>query len=86
VTFELTNDRPRRKRGEVNTPTRVEAVNRLHQRDGGDLHEVVEWLATVEEATGQLMGESEIGGDQLLTLSWVEGRVVSSGVGFRPGI
>ena len=44
----------------------VEAVDRLEQADRRHLHEVVERLAPVGEAPGQVLGQAEVGLDQLV--------------------
>ena len=87
VPLQLADDRPGREGGEVDAAGRVEPVDRLDQRHRRHLHEVVQRLAPVEEASGELVGQPEVGGDQLLACGRIEGWTVRSrGVRQRPGI
>ena len=54
-----------RERREIDPASRIETVHRLHQRHRCNLHQVLEWLPAVQEAARELLGQAQIGGDQL---------------------
>ena len=59
VALDLAEHRRRRVGGEAHLAREVEAVDRLHDPDAGDLHEVVERLAAVGVAPGERPGERQ---------------------------
>ena len=59
VALDLAQHRRRRVGGEAHLAREVEAVDRLHDPDAGDLHEVVERLAAVGVAPGERPGERQ---------------------------
>ncbi len=64
VTLDLTDDRGRRVRRELDAAVRVEAVDRLDQTDRGDLGQVVQRLAAVAEAAREVLDERQVHPDQ----------------------
>ncbi len=58
VPLELTDDRPGRERRELDSTFRVESVHRLHQRERADLDQVVVCLATMGEASREVLGQA----------------------------
>ena len=55
---------------------RVESLERLHEPEPGDLHQVVEGLAPVHEAACDVARDPEVVLDELVAQSEVAGRVV----------
>lgn len=64
VPFDLADDGGGGVRGELDAALRVEAVHGLDQADGGDLGQIVQRLATVAEAPGQMLDEREVHTDE----------------------
>ena len=59
VAFDLAQDGRRGVGGEAHVAREIEAVDRLHEPDAGDLHEVVQRLAAVGVARGEGAGQWE---------------------------
>src|SRR5205085_11889921 len=63
-------------RRELEASLGVEAVDRLEQADRRHLDEVVERLAAAAEAPGQVLGQPEMGADELFAQRGVAGTAV----------
>src|SRR5207248_7363688 len=61
MALQLPHDRGRRVRRELEAALRVETVDRFEQAHRGHLYEVVEGLPAVHEASGEVLGESQVG-------------------------
>ena len=66
VTLQLTGDRRRGERRELQAPVGLEALDRLEQSDQRDLAQVVGRLAAVREAAGEELGEAHVLLDELV--------------------
>jgi len=78
VPLQLADDRSGRERGEVHAARRIEAVDRFHEGHRRHLHQVVQRFAAVEEPAGELVGQPQVRGDQLLAFSRREEWALSS--------
>ena len=67
MALELADDRRARVGGELHLPVDVEAVDRLDEPYGRHLNEVFDRLSTAGEAPGEMLGQSPVLVDQLLT-------------------
>jgi hypothetical protein len=67
VALQLAEDGGRGEGGELQTPAGFEPVDRLEQSDGGHLFQVVDRDAAVGKPAGQMDGQPEVGGDQLIS-------------------
>ena len=86
VALQLADDGPGGEGSEVDPTCGIKAVDGLHECDRRHLHQVVQRLSPMEEASRQLMGQPQIRGDQLLTRDRIEGGTVRFDVRRRPGI
>ncbi len=77
--LDLADDGRRRVRGELHPALGIEAVNGLDKPDRRDLGQVVERLATVAEAAGQVLHQRQVHPDELVT----DLRPFGSAVGHR---
>src|SRR5207249_604726 len=76
MALQLADDRWRGVGGELESPLRVEAVDGFQEPDRRHLDEVVEGLAPVGEAPGEVLGQPEMGGDELVPQAGVSRAVV----------
>src|SRR2546428_13947451 len=59
--LQLSDDRGRRVGRELEATLGVETVDGLEQAHRRHLHEVVEWLPAVHEASSEVLGEAQVG-------------------------
>ena len=66
VALDLAQDGRRRVRGELDVSGDVEPIHGLDQPDGAHLHEIVDGLAAVAVAAGEMLDEGQVHRDQLV--------------------
>jgi hypothetical protein len=59
VTLQLADDGHRGERRELDLPTRVESIDRLHEPEARDLEQVIHRLASAREPACEVLGERE---------------------------
>src|SRR5207237_530444 len=66
VALQLTDDRRGGERRELQPPARIEPLDGLQQPEEGDLDEVLDRLAPVLESAGEVLGQADLRGDDLV--------------------
>jgi hypothetical protein len=74
--LDLTDDRGGRVGRELHATLRVEPIDGFDQADGGDLHQVVQRLATVAETPCKVLDERQMHLDELLAYGHPLGRAL----------
>ena len=60
MALELPDDGPGSEGGEVDATLGIESIHRLHQRNGGHLHKILQGLTTMQEPARQLVCQPEV--------------------------